>query len=174
MNDPVVSLDVREDIRQGREPFGRIMGAAAQLAVGQKLLLVAPFKPEPLFGVMTSRGFSYQATPLTGGDWQVLFERVNLSPVPALPEQSPCTPPRRERNFGDEAAILEVDARGLEPPQPLVLILERLADLEPDQALHARTDRKPLHLYCQLESRGFHGVTQELPDGSFLTRIERR
>jgi uncharacterized protein (DUF2249 family) len=64
-----------------------------------------------------------------------------------------------------------VDARGLEPPMPMVKILEALSALCPGVQLRAHTDRRPLHLYAQLESRGFVGQTVEQPDGSFITYI---
>lgn len=67
-----------------------------------------------------------------------------------------------------------VDVRGLEPPQPLVRILETLATLPGDVALRAHTDRRPMHLYAQLELRGFAGESEEQTDGSFITHIRRR
>jgi uncharacterized protein (DUF2249 family) len=70
-------------------------------------------------------------------------------------------------------AAVEVDARGLEPPQPMVKILEALADLPPGAELKARTDRRPMHLYAPLEERGFTAETTEQPDGSFLTYVRR-
>ena len=66
---------------------------------------------------------------------------------------------------------LEVDARGLEPPQPLVVILEAVARLPEGVELCARTDRRPMHLYAQLLERGFTGISEEQPDGSFATTI---
>jgi TusA-related sulfurtransferase len=68
---------------------------------------------------------------------------------------------------------VEVDARGLEPPQPLVVILEALASLPAGVELRAHTDRRPLHLYPLLEQRGFVGETEEQHDGSFVTIIRR-
>lgn len=67
--------------------------------------------------------------------------------------------------------VIELDARGLPPPEPMVRILETLAGLPPNTELHARTDRRPMHLFLQLESRGFHADCAEQPDGSFLTLI---
>jgi uncharacterized protein (DUF2249 family) len=72
------------------------------------------------------------------------------------------------------ANVVEVDARGLEPPQPMVRILEALASLPAGAELRARTDRRPLHLYAQLEQRGFTAETREEHDGSFVTHIRRR
>ena len=69
--------------------------------------------------------------------------------------------------------MIEVDARGLEPPQPLVMILEALARLTGRTDIRARTDRRPMHLYSQLEERGFTGKTEEEKDGSFVTTIRR-
>jgi TusA-related sulfurtransferase len=68
-------------------------------------------------------------------------------------------------------ATLTVDARGLEPPQPLVVILEAVARLPAGGELRAHTDRRPMHLYDQLKSRGFTGEAQEQHDGSFVTTI---
>jgi TusA-related sulfurtransferase len=67
--------------------------------------------------------------------------------------------------------VKEVDARGLEPPQPLITILEALAQLPEGGQIRAHTDRRPLHLYAHLEERGFTGETKEQEDGSFVTTI---
>jgi TusA-related sulfurtransferase len=71
-----------------------------------------------------------------------------------------------------EAPVM-LDARGLEPPQPLVVILEALESLPPGVPLRACTDRRPMHLYALLEQRGFTGETEEQHDGSFITTIRR-
>ncbi len=67
--------------------------------------------------------------------------------------------------------IIKVDARGLEPPQPLVRILEAASQLPRDAELQAHTDRRPIHLYPLLEQRGFQAQSQEEPDGSFITHV---
>lgn len=68
---------------------------------------------------------------------------------------------------------LEVDARGLEPPQPMVRILEALSTLPDGTTLRARTDRRPVHLFPILTERGYTAETVEQTDGSFLTLIRR-
>jgi TusA-related sulfurtransferase len=70
--------------------------------------------------------------------------------------------------------VIAVDARGLEPPQPLVRILEALATLPDGAELRAQTDRRPMHLYGFLEERGFVGTSEDQPDGSFITVIRRK
>jgi uncharacterized protein (DUF2249 family) len=161
----MVTLDVREDIRNGREPFSKIMNAAAELRTGDQLLLIAPFEPVPLFRVLEKQGFQHSAQPADSGDWEVLFTRQAEkadadTPLPLAP---PCS-----------ASLVEVDARGLEPPQPMVRVLEALAVLPTGAKLRAHTDRRPVHLYPHLEERGFTGETEEQADGSFITSIHAR
>lgn len=68
------TLDVREDLRAGREPFARIMQAVDGLTPGQALILYATFQPVPLLAVMEGRGFSHRCREIGGGDWEVRFE----------------------------------------------------------------------------------------------------
>jgi quercetin dioxygenase-like cupin family protein/uncharacterized protein (DUF2249 family) len=87
---------------------------------------------------------------------------------------TPAPQPETATESKGKNGLVEVDARGLEPPQPIVRILETLNTLPSDAALRARTDRRPMHLYSQLEVRGFVGTTEEDSDGSFITNIRRR
>lgn len=165
-----VTLDVREELRQGREPFSKIMNAIARLHPDEKLLLVTPFKPSPLFFVLGKQGFDHESKRIESGDWEVLFTRRNGETLAFIPpERPPCSAVKTEAT-----EIIDVDARGLEPPQPMVKILEALAALPAGVELRARTDRRPMHLYDQLEERGFAGETQEQNDGSFITTIRGR
>src|SRR5262245_38952444 len=75
MSARIVTLDVREDLRCGREPFSKIMSTVAALGADEQLLLIAPFQPAPLFDVMKQRGFSHDARMIQSGDWEVLFTR---------------------------------------------------------------------------------------------------
>ena len=60
MSQTTVKLDVREEIRNGREPFGKIMQTVARLKESEQLLLIAPFEPAPLYAVLAQQGFSHQ------------------------------------------------------------------------------------------------------------------
>lgn len=73
MRDSVIRVDVREHIEAGRDPFSVIMGAVSRLNAGDQLLLIAPFEPTPLFGLMASRGFDYKGKELPDGSWEILF-----------------------------------------------------------------------------------------------------
>ena len=69
---------------------------------------------------------------------------------------------------------IEIDARGLEPPMPMVRILEAVATLPADSAVIARTDREPFFLLAELPRRGFAGESEPAPDGEgYVTKIQR-
>lgn len=166
------TLDVREDIRNGREPFSKIMTAVAALKPDEQLRLIAPFEPVPLYAVLGKQGFQHRSQFIAGGDWEILFTRQpGAVPTEMLPSAPPSCP--QNRSVLAPAEAVDIDARGLEPPQPLVKILEALTSLPANATLHARTDRRPMHLYAQLEERGFSGESVEQPDGSFITHIRR-
>lgn len=73
-----------------------------------------------------------------------------------------------------ESQAIQLDARGLEPPQPMQKILEAVATLAAGATLVAHTDRQPLLLYPLLEQRGFTYETTAQLDGSHVTKIRQR
>ena len=76
-----VLLDVRPIIERGEEPFGTIMQTVAALD-GRSLLLVAPFEPTPLEGVLAAQGYTYQSERVTDTEWRVRFEPAELRHLP--------------------------------------------------------------------------------------------
>jgi len=66
-------LDVREDIKAGREPFGKIMAAVQSLAPGQALEIINVFEPVPLYAVLGDKGFTHEASRTDDGDWRITF-----------------------------------------------------------------------------------------------------
>jgi uncharacterized protein (DUF2249 family) len=76
MKSKVVTLDLREHIREGRDPFSRIMQVIGTLETNQSLRLIAPFEPRPLYGVLASQGFSHSSRTIESGDWEVTFARA--------------------------------------------------------------------------------------------------
>lgn len=71
----MATVDARPIIAAGDEPFDTIMSAATALGENEELVVLAPFEPVPLEGVLSSQGFSYESVDLGGGDWQVTFRR---------------------------------------------------------------------------------------------------
>jgi len=50
---------------------------------------------------------------------------------------------------------VHLDNRGLPPPEPMVRILEALAEISQQDQLVVLMDREPMMLYPELERRGF-------------------
>ena len=102
MSDKVVTLDVRQDIARGVEPFSRIMSTVAGLRGGEDLLLIVPFEPVPLYTVLARQGFSQVSRPTPSGDWEVLFSRSPQRPgtreaPPAFPSPASLNEPTHPR-----------------------------------------------------------------------------
>lgn len=70
-----IVLEVRPELENGGEPFVRIMEAASALRPGQTLVIVAPFEPVPLYGVLDARGFAHETTMVALDEWRVRFAR---------------------------------------------------------------------------------------------------
>jgi uncharacterized protein (DUF2249 family) len=156
-----VHLDVREDIQRGREPFARIMTAVNALAVDQALVLRVPFEPIPLYGVLGKRGFAHWTECRAPDDWSVEFYRDR---APGR-EEAAAGAPARDRTV--------LDVRGLEPPQPMVRVLEEIDRLGPGTELEVHHERRPMFLYPQLDERGLIHETDEPEPGLVRILIRR-
>ncbi|MBE7518162.1 MAG: DUF2249 domain-containing protein [Thermoflexaceae bacterium] len=66
-------------------------------------------------------------------------------------------------------ANIELDNRGLQPPEPMVRILSALSELDDDAELVALMDRDPLLLYPELERRGYAATLRPEQDWFVLT-----
>lgn len=141
-----LEIDVRPMLRNGGEPFGAIMGAVNSLEPEQSLKLFATFRPEPLFKVMAAKGFGYEATPLEGGDWQVVF-----TPDGSMTGDAPSRPDNPD-TWPDPTDY--IDCTELDPPEPMVRILERLEIMDEGQVLFALLGREPVFLFPELQARG--------------------
>lgn len=73
----MATVDARPIIAAGDEPFQTIMEAVAALVEEEELVVLAPFEPVPLEGVLSSQGFTYEAHELDDGDWRVTFRRLS-------------------------------------------------------------------------------------------------
>ena len=71
-------------------------------------------------------------------------------------------------------ADIVIDARGMEPPEPMVRSMEALDQLGADERLLVLLPREPFPLYRALEINGFSWQTQRRPDGTVEVLIQRR
>ncbi len=148
-----VDVDVRPTLRAGGEPFGEIMQAISTLKPGEGVRLFATFKPTPLFHVLGSKGFSYEAKELDGGEWEVLFSPSEAAAAPE-PTQTATVSTQDQSTWPEP--VQHLDNRDLDPPEPMVRILAATESMKDGEVLSALLCREPLFLLPELAKRG-HG-----------------
>lgn len=154
----IVDLDVREDLRAGKEPFGRILEAVRALPTGSVLRVRAIFEPAPLYPVLAKHGLGHATERLADDDWRVWFHHDASARATAKP-----------RDLGDTAVpdddVIVLDVRGLEPPEPMVRTLEALAQMPRGKTLVQLNVRVPQYLLPKLAERGFtYEIREQGPD----------
>jgi uncharacterized protein (DUF2249 family) len=175
----VVEVDVREDLRAGREPFSKILAAVRDVSAGEVLWLRATFEPVPLYTVLAKRGFLHEARAEGPEDWSVWFwlpdtsggEPAAVAPPPAEPAgtQAASEAPREPAT-----ATIRLDVRGLEPPEPMVRTLTALETLPEGHTLVQINVRVPQFLLPILAERGYAWEVDESPADHVVVRIRRR
>lgn len=149
----ITDLDVRPDLRAGREPLRIILDAVKALPAGNIFRLRATFEPVPLFAVLGRQGFSYFSEELAADDWRVWFFRD----AAGAPKPSALTPPGAadEPAMEADAGMVVLDVRELEPPEPMMRTLEALAELPRGKTLLQINQRVPQFLLPKITERGF-------------------
>jgi uncharacterized protein (DUF2249 family) len=169
---PIVELDVREELRAGREPFSLIMAAKAKVPEGGALKLRAIFEPVPLYAVLAKQGFDHRTERLADDDWVVWFHRTVASGG-AADDAGAHESPDSCGGCGGEAGVVVLDVRGLEPPEPMVRTLAALETLPPDHTLVQINVKEPRFLLPQLAERGFDYEVREQGPQLVRTFIRR-
>ncbi|PLR77193.1 hypothetical protein CU633_11645 [Bacillus sp. V3-13] len=75
MDQKIVELDVRDDLKNKLEPFQKIMEAVSELKENDVFILHAPFKPVPLFPVLKAKGFEAESEQIEKKHWKVVFTK---------------------------------------------------------------------------------------------------
>jgi hypothetical protein len=75
MDQKTIELDVREDINNKLEPFQKIMEAISGLEMNDVLILHAPFKPVPLYGVLKAKGFDHEVEKIEAQHYKIIFTK---------------------------------------------------------------------------------------------------
>jgi uncharacterized protein (DUF2249 family) len=175
----VVEVDVREDLRAGREPFSKIMAAVQAAGDREVLWLRATFEPVPLYTVLAKRGFVHEARAEGPEDWSIWFWRPETSGgdprAAALPRAEPAeTEAASEAPREPATATVRLDVRGLEPPEPMVRTLAALETLPEGHTLVQINVRVPQFLLPILAERGYAWEVDESPADHVVVRIRRR
>mgnify|MGYP001201132839 CR=1 FL=1 len=198
----IVELDVRSHLRNKLEPFQLIMDAVKTVGPLDTFVLHATFKPTPLLGLMKMKGFAHRAERLAADHWKVTFvpkrrkhELGEGADEADDPAETPAPGGRSAGASGDSAAMrtddsgdpstgpepwvqgprtIELDNRGLTPPQPMVRTLKALEQCRPGDRVVIHNDRVPVFLLEELNALGYPYRVEQLPDGSARVTIEKK
>lgn len=173
-------LDVRPI--PGRTKHSTIFQRWFDLPVGQHFVLLNDHDPVPLkyqFEAEFAGTFGWEYLERGPDEFRVKITKlkaVAAAKAPAFPSGAPrpqAKPAPAAKIAPATNGVQEIDARGLEPPEPLIRILDALESLPAGVTLRARTDREPCHLFGEADQRGFSHQTNEQPDGSWITVLTR-
>lgn len=163
-DDAIVEVDVREDLRNGQEPFSRIMAARREVPPGGALRVRAIFEPVPLYAVMAKQGLEHHTEELGPEDWRVWFFSGAIATEPP-PGDAQHASARAAADVEAEDDVVVLDVRGLEPPEPMVRTLEALETLPAGGTLVQLNVRVPRFLLPLLDERGFtYEIREQEPD----------
>lgn len=152
-----------------RIKHGLIFQRWTELDVGGHFVLINDHDPVPLYYQFAGQfpgAFAWEYLPAGPDEFRVKITRLATSPRADAITPPPC--PDSQASAGDV-----LDARGLEPPEPMLRILGAAAALAAGRTLEARTDRRPVNLYPELDARNIRHSSEELADGSWITRLSR-
>ncbi len=169
--DPQVVFDVRPI--PGRVKHAQIFQRWLDLPVGKFFVLLNDHDPVPLryqFEHEFNGAFAWEYLEQGPEEYRVKITKLKAVHAPGeLPGGCGCDSPTETV----AADVREIDVRGLEPPEPLVRVLDALESLPAGVKLQARTDREPCHLFGEAKERGFSSDCTQQPDGSWLTVLAR-
>lgn len=158
-------LDVRPLIKAGGHPLDAINTAIAQLLPGQSLRLLAPFRPEPLFGMLSARGFDAHPVDQPNGDCAVLFTPREAWPPESEAIPSPLVWPDPQQHF---------DLTELDDTTSARRALQALDDLPQGAVLFALFAHEPDFLYSDLTRRNHRWVGNFDKSGETYRMLVRR
>ncbi len=174
-SDAAAIADVVFDVRliPGRTKHAQIFQRWLDLAVGQYFVLLNDHDPVPLhyqFSAEFPDAFTWEYLEQGPEEFRVKITKLRAvtrvaRTLARVAEPAPAPVVAGERR--------EIDVRGLEPPEPLVRILDALEKLPAGATLHAHTDREPCHLFGEAEQRGFRSECRNQTDGSWITALTR-
>ena len=161
----IVDLDVRPELDAGRDPFNLIIKTLGNMSNDQVLHLVIVFEPVPLYTVLKMKGYDH-STEQADGLWHIYFYKGE-------------TGAQTDKIAGPEVAdsepkTIEIDVRGLEPPEPMVKIIELLPQVGMNTTLLVHHHREPVMLYDKLEHLGFQASAEKIQEGYYKVRITKK
>lgn len=164
----VVTFDVRPIISGGKDPLKFILAKVKELKNDEILLLINSFEPIPLYSVLSNKGYSHKVVK-EDETFKIYFIKDNKLNKTGEEANS-----KNEINVAGFENIVELDVRGLGPPEPMVKVLEELSKIDNNTAMLVHHHREPLMLYPKLEERGYQAFCTKINENYFKIVIAKK
>lgn len=164
-----ILLDVRATISSGRDPFLDIMAVVKNLKDGEVLHLINSFEPLPLYTVLKNKGYEHW-TEKEGNVCNVYFYTEAEKNI----IETKSGPGEKTNDEVDYDNLIEIDVRNLEPPQPMINVLEKLKEVDERTVLVVHHHREPAMLFPKLEERGYQAVSNKIEENYFKVVITKK
>ncbi len=168
--DKIKRLDVRPILDSGKDPFMDIMANVKTLNEGEVLLIINSFEPVPLYSVLGNKGFDH-ITKKDGDVFKIYFFKKSGDAAKEFTDKPDSENSTEETDFEN---VIEIDVRGLEPPEPMIKVLEALSNVDEKTLLLVHHHREPMMLYPKLEERGYTAVTHKIEENYFKVLISKK
>lgn len=162
----IVKLDVRPTIESGADPFSEIMTVIKTLESHQILQIINIFEPIPLINILKNKGFDSFTKQVDKNEFHTFFKRIDAKTI----IDSNTSLNNIFDNFDSKMVdfgsnLVEIDVRDLEMPEPMVNILNEIANLPVNHGLFVHHKKVPQFLLPELKSRNFTWLTKEIEEG---------
>lgn len=162
----IIDLDVREMLRQNKDPFNLIIETLETLPENTTLNIINTFEPVPLINILSKKGYTHKVNNIEKALVHTYFKKQNSLNIKTIisNEHFTTTQPEEIINLYKNR-IKELDVRSLEMPLPMSTILNELTTLPDDFLLYVHHKKVPKFLFPELAERGFQWHIQEIRDG---------
>lgn len=175
----IVELDVRPYLKKKLEPFQVIMDTVKKLEEDSLFVLHTTFKPTPLYGVLRTKGLVSKTEKIAKDHWIITFVNKKnkhlLNEIKGAEDKERLAPKKNATTTeARERKSIQLDNRGLEPPQPMIRTLSALDRSMPGDEVNIHNDRVPVFLIEELNNLGYPFEIDEQPDGSAKVKILKK
>ena len=154
----VLELDARTYLENNQDPLKEILAMVNKMAPGERLKITNTFEPTPLISLLIEKGFTYDVEFVNDQVVITWFEKhLSGSTVPEIP----ITQADNDQQLFNMALerfkptqIRYIDVRGLQMPEPMLLIIENIDTLPADGLLYVYHKKVPVFLLPELNKRG--------------------
>jgi uncharacterized protein (DUF2249 family) len=166
-------LDVRPIINAGKDPLKDILNKIRELEKDEALVIINSFEPIPLYSLLAKKGFRH-LTEKGDDAFKVYFYQKSQDEI--MPGESETQYDMSKQKVKEEEAenIIDIDVHDLQPPEPMMKILENLWRIDENSVMIVQHHREPNLLYPILEERGYNAVCDKTGENNFRITIRKK